>query len=145
LKPVHGPEEIKLFCDGASRGNPGPASAGAVLYDAQSGAVLAEISETLGLATNNVAEYHALLLALQEALSLGAKKVSIFADSQLLVRQINGQYKVKHPDMKKLCGQALELLAQFESWKANHVPREQNSAADKLANRALDRAAPPKA
>jgi ribonuclease HI len=131
----------RLFCDGASRGNPGPASAGAVVYDAETGEVAAEISRTLGIATNNVAEYQALLLGLEEALKLGARKVAVFADSQLLVRQLTGRYQVRHPDMRRLWGQARLLLGQFESWQASHVPREQNSVADRLANEALDAAA----
>ncbi len=134
------PLKVRIFCDGASRGNPGPASAGAVLYDAGGGQVLGQVSKRLGVATNNTAEYRALILALQEAARLGAREVDVFADSQLLVRQINGQYRVKHPGIKALHQEASGLLAGFAAWKATHVPREQNRAADALANRALDRA-----
>src|SRR3954470_7757452 len=111
-------EAARLFCDGASRGNPGLASAGAVIYDGASGKVLAEISQPLGIATNNVAEYQALILGLGEALKLGIRKVAVFLDSQLLVRQLTGRYRVRHPDMLRLHEQARGLLAQFESWKA---------------------------
>ena len=131
-------QSARLFCDGASRGNPGPASAGAVVYDALTGEVAAEISRSLGVATNNVAEYQALLLGLEETLKLGATRVAIFADSQLLVRQLTGRYQVRHPDMRRLWGQAKSLLERFESWQASHVPREQNAEADRLANLALD-------
>jgi len=131
-------QSARLFCDGASRGNPGPASAGAVVYDALTGKVAAEISRSLGVATNNVAEYQALLLGLEETLKLGATRVAIFADSQLLVRQLTGRYQVRHPDMRRLWGQAKSLLERFESWQASHVPREQNAEADRLANLALD-------
>lgn len=130
--------DVKIFCDGASRGNPGPASAGAVLTEEASGRVLAEVSQALGVATNNVAEYSALILALQKARQLGAERVLVFADSQLLVRQVNGQYRVKHPGIKALHQQVLELLKGFLGWQATHVPREQNRVADRLANRALD-------
>lgn len=133
-----GPLSVKIYCDGASRGNPGPASAGAVIIDAATGQVAAEVSRCLGTATNNVAEYQALLLGLEQALKLGARKVAVFADSQLLVRQLTGRYQVRHPDMRRLWGQARLLLEKFESWQASHIPREQNSEADRLANEALD-------
>ena len=129
-----------LFCDGASRGNPGPAAAGAVVLEEGTGKTAAEVSRALGQATNNVAEYRALLLGLEEALRLGARKVSVFADSQLLVRQLLGTYRVRHPDMKRLWEEAQVLLGRFESWRATHVPREQNKRADRLANQALDAA-----
>jgi ribonuclease HI len=131
--------EIRLFCDGASRGNPGPSSAGAVLYDASSNVEAASLSRYLGEGTNNQAEYQALILGLEEASRLGARKVSIFADSQLLVRQLCGQYRVKNPQIQSLFGQVIRLLNRFESWQASHIPREQNSRADELANEALDK------
>jgi ribonuclease HI len=132
--------KVLMHCDGASRGNPGPASAGAQLCDALTGQVLAEVSEALGVATNNVAEYQALVLGLKKARQLGVEEILIKADSQLLIRQINGQYRVKHPDMQRLHAQAFVLLGQFAKWSAEHVPREANAEADRLANLALDRA-----
>jgi ribonuclease HI len=127
----------EIYCDGASRGNPGPASAGAVLLD-QAGKILAEISQRLGRATNNEAEYAALILALRKARELGIGTVSVKADSQLVIRQLTGEYKVKHPEMKKRHAEAMGLLKEFSAWSASHVPREQNEHADKLANAALD-------
>jgi len=128
---------VEIFCDGASRGNPGPASAGAVLFG-DGGKLLAEISERLGVATNNEAEYVALILALKKARALGASTVAVNADSQLVIRQLTGHYKVKHPEMKRRHAEAMELLKGFSGWSAKHVPREQNEHADKLANAALD-------
>ena len=130
---------VEIYCDGASRGNPGPASAGAVLFGA-GGVVLAEISECLGIATNNEAEYQALIFALKKARELGILKVKIRADSQLVIRQLTGHYKVKHPGMKLRHAEALALLGGFSGWSAEHVPRGQNEHADRLANLALDRA-----
>jgi len=129
---------VEIFCDGASRGNPGPASAGAVLKS--EGKVVAEVSQRLGVATNNEAEYAALILALKKAHELGAARVDVKADSQLVIRQLTGEYKVKHPEMKKYHAQAMVLLKGFSGWSAKHVPREQNAHADKLANAALDAA-----
>src|SRR5258708_2132560 len=131
------PSSAEIYCDGASRGNPGPASAGAVLLDIE-GRVLAEISQSLGRATNNEAEYAALILALRKALELGVSEVVVKADSQLVIRQVTGEYKVKHPEMKKRHAEAMGLLREFSGWSATHVPREQNERADKLANAALD-------
>jgi ribonuclease HI len=141
--PLQGPAgkelAVSLFCDGASRGNPGPASAGAVIKDAQ-GNNLATVSETLGVATNNRAEYMGLILGLEKAQKLGASQVAIFADSQLMVRQILGQYKVRDAGLKELVARAKKLLSGFRAWRAEHIPRGQNAEADALANRALDRA-----
>ena len=133
------PSSVEIYCDGARRGNPGPASAGAVLLG-EGGEVLAEISERLGTATNNEAEYAALIFALRKALELGAGTVSIKADSQLVIRQLTGQYKVKHPGMKLRHAEAMALLKRLPGWSATHVPRELNAHADKLANAALDKA-----
>lgn len=132
-------EELILHCDGASRGNPGPAAAGGQITRASDRSVVAEISVALGIATNNVAEYQALILGLEKALELGAERLTIRADSQLLIRQINGQYRVKHPDMKQLHAKATVLLSRLKGWRAEHVPREMNREADRLANLALDR------
>jgi ribonuclease HI/probable phosphoglycerate mutase len=127
----------KLFTDGASRGNPGEAGAGSVLLDGD-GQELAARSLYLGQCTNNVAEYKALIMGLQSVLELDCGKVEISLDSQLIVRQIQGQYKVKHPALKPLFEEVKELLAQIDSWIVAHVPREQNKRADELANQGID-------
>jgi ribonuclease HI len=129
---------VDIYCDGASRGNPGPAAAGAVLYERGTAKVLARISKALGRATNNEAEYVALLLALQEAQRLGAEGVAVHADSELVIKQLQGVYKVKHPVMRERHQEAMRLLAHFKAWSAVHVPRECNVEADRLANLALD-------
>jgi ribonuclease HI len=133
---------LDIFCDGASRGNPGPASAGAVLYRSGTLDVQARVSKTLGRATNNEAEYSALLLALYEAQKLGATAVTVHADSELVIKQLNGVYKVKHPVMRERHQEAMRLLTRFSAWRAVHVPRERNTEADRLANEALDRGGP---
>ncbi|MCI5162209.1 MAG: reverse transcriptase-like protein [Candidatus Electrothrix sp. AX5] len=127
----------KLFTDGASRGNPGEAGAGSVLLDGD-GQELAARSLYLGKCTNNVAEYKALIMGLQSVLELDCGRVDIFLDSQLIVRQIQGQYKVKHPALKPLFEEVKELLANIDSWTVAHVPREQNKRADELANKGID-------
>jgi ribonuclease HI/probable phosphoglycerate mutase len=127
----------QLFTDGASRGNPGPAGAGSVLIDAE-GRERAARSLCLGCCTNNVAEYRALLLGLQSALELGCKRVDIRLDSELIVRQLQGRYKVKHEALKPLFAEVKGLLAQLEGWTICHIPREQNKRADQLANQGID-------
>ncbi len=127
----------KLFTDGASRGNPGEAGAGSVLLDGGD-QELAARSCYLGKCTNNVAEYKALIMGLQSVLELDCGKVEIFLDSQLIVRQIQGSYKVKHPTLKPLFIQVNALLAKVDSWTVAHVPREQNKRADELANKGID-------
>jgi ribonuclease HI len=131
------PEELQIHIDGASRGNPGEAAFG-VHVAAPGGEELASLYGYLGRASNNVAEYQALIHALRYALGRGARRVKVFSDSQLVVRQLDGSYKVKHPDMRPLHQEAASLLARFEEARVLHVPREQNRAADRLANRALD-------
>ena len=128
---------IILCTDGGSRGNPGPAGFGIVLTD-ESGSVLAERGEFIGRATCNEAEYHGLIAGLEEARNLGARELLIRADSQLLVRQISGQYKVKSRRLMPLVLRARELLQGFPSWRAEHVRREMNWRADALANEAMD-------
>ena len=123
--------------DGASRGNPGKAGAGALIKDVE-GRVLKALKKYLGKATNNVAEYSALLVALKGASDLGCREIEVLADSELLVKQINGVYKVKSEDLRPLYEEAVSLLKGFKSYKVRHVYREQNSAADKLANEAID-------
>ena len=125
-------------CDGAARGNPGPAAIGAVLSDAADGQAVLEISERIGRATNNVAEYAAVIRAVEQAVALRATEVSLLLDSQLLVNQLQGRYKVKAPHLRPLHRKALALLGQLARWQVRYVPREQNHAADRLANMALD-------
>lgn len=126
--------------DGAARGNPGPAGCGAVICD-EKGAVVRALSRYLGHATNNVAEYQALLMGLEVLIELKRNKIVVQSDSQLLVRQINGEYRVKDEKLKELYQRATGLLRQFGSYRIVHVPRECNKAADRLANRGIDEAA----
>jgi ribonuclease HI len=127
--------------DGASRGNPGPAAIGVVVTDAR-GQVLREVGEFIGPATHNVAEYRALLRALEEARALGADSVEVRSDSELLVSQLRGTYRVKSPDLGPLYLEAVRLLRSFARHTVTKVPRGRNAAADALANRALDAAVP---
>jgi len=131
--------KVVIHVDGGARGNPGPAAAAAVL-STPDGSVLDEASATIGDATNNVAEYRGLLLGLQRARALGATEVEVIGDSELIARQVNGQYKVKHPSMKPLHLEALAALNGFERWSIRTVPRAQNERADALVNAALDAA-----
>jgi ribonuclease HI len=129
--------KLVVHVDGGSRGNPGPAAAAAVL-SSPDGEVVDEAAETLGRATNNVAEYRGLLLGLERARALGATEVEVVNDSELIAHQVNGRYKVKHADMKPLHAAALQALRGFERWSIRPVPRAQNAAADALVNQALD-------
>ena len=129
--------EVIVHTDGASRGNPGPAAIGVVIQDPQ-GRVLLELGEALQRTTNNVAEYTAVIRALERARELGARRVRCLMDSQLVVRQLNGSYKVKHADMLPLYRRVLELVQAFDDVTFSHVPREMNAEADRLANSALD-------
>ena len=131
------PETLFLRIDGASRGNPGDAGFGVAVEDAE-GTSIASLYGFLGTASNNVAEYQALIHALDYAIARGARHVEIFSDSQLVVRQIQGQYRVKHPAMVPLHREARALLGRLERATLHHVPREQNRAADRLANQAVD-------
>lgn len=126
-----------LFTDGASRGNPGQAGAGAVLLG-ENGEELTACSAYLGACTNNVAEYRALLLGLTEAKRLGCAELAISLDSELIVRQIQGRYKVKHEALLPLYTQVREQLARFDRWTIAHVPRSENARADQLANQGID-------
>jgi len=130
-------DQITIYTDGGSRGNPGPAAAAFILID-PAGAQLQAKAFFLGQATNNVAEYTALLKALEAANQIGAKKVAVFSDSELLVRQINGQYKVKSEQIRPLLNQALDLLDKFKKPSVQYIPREKNKRADKLVNQALN-------
>ena len=125
--------------DGGARGNPGPAAIGVVVRDGE-GNVLQDLGETIGEATNNVAEYKALIRGIELARELGADELQIHGDSELVVKQMLGQYKVKHPDMKPLHAEAKEALAGLSDWSISHVRREQNAEADALVNQALDAA-----
>ncbi len=129
--------ECRLYTDGASRGNPGQAGAGIALFDNQ-GRELAARSAYLGRCTNNIAEYRALVLGLETALELGCTSLAVFMDSQLIVRQVTGRYKVKNAGIKPLFQEVRELLGRFDSWTINHVPRAENKRADELANRGID-------
>ncbi|MCB2227509.1 MAG: ribonuclease HI family protein [Desulfarculaceae bacterium] len=131
---------LTLQADGGSRGNPGPAGSGAVLYDNQ-GNEVAALSRYLGVATNNEAEYQGLIMGLEEAKRLGASELNIKLDSELIVRQIEGRYKVKAPGLKPLFAKAKGLLQSFAKVSILHVPRAQNARADQLANLAMDRRA----
>lgn len=130
-------QALRLHVDGASRGNPGEAGFG-VQVRLPDGSELAGLYGYLGTATNNVAEYQALLHGLRFALDRGAREVEVFSDSELLVRQISGRYRVKNPGLVPLFREAQSLLARFERWRVAHVPRERNREADALANRAVD-------
>ncbi len=128
---------LVVHVDGGARGNPGPAAIGVVLTR-DDGTLLEEIGERIGVATNNVAEYRAVLRGAQMALELGAREIELINDSELVARQLTGAYKVKHPSMRPLYDEAIGLLASFERWQIRSVPRAQNARADELVNAALD-------
>ncbi len=129
--------KVIIFTDGAARGNPGPAAIGAVIKDEKSN-IAATISRCLGATTNNQAEYRAVIAALEKAVSLGARQVALYSDSELIVKQINGQYKIKHAALRPLYQEVVKLAGALDSFKIAHVPRERNKEADALANKALD-------
>lgn len=129
--------KVVAFCDGGARGNPGPAGIGVTMRNPR-GTVLAEISEAIGHATNNVAEYTAVKRALERARELDASEVEIVTDSKLLVEQLNGRYKVKNPTLRRLHGEVRAGARGFSSVTYRHVPRERNRRADELVNRAID-------
>ncbi len=131
-------KNARLYCDGACRGNPGPAGIGAVLIMDETNGKHLELSEYIGEATNNVAEYKSLILGLTKSIENNAFDLEIFLDSELVVRQITGQYRVKDPKMQVLYKETHVLLAQLSSYVINHVLREKNKKADALANKALD-------
>ncbi len=130
-------KKLNIYSDGGARGNPGPAAIGVVIYD-DAKKILKRISQSIGPTTNNQAEYKALIVGLQEAAKFGASELVCFLDSELVVRQATGQYKVKEPGLKDLVMQVLRLIKQFEKVEFVHVPREKNKLADKLVNQALD-------
>jgi ribonuclease HI len=131
---------LTIYIDGGSRGNPGPAAAGVVIHD-EAGRVLHEGAYFLGTETNNAAEYRALLLALERATRLPPQPLAIFSDSELLVRQMTGEYRVKNPRLSELHLEAQRLLLRVQRWSFRHIPRDENRRADYLANLALDRSA----
>ena len=141
-------ESITAYCDGGSRGNPGPAGFGVYIQDA-AGEVLAELSQYLGTRTNNFAEYSALLAALEFAIGKQHRSLRVISDSELMVKQIKGQYRVNSPELRPLYEEARRRIAQVEHFQIQHVLREKNHHADRLANLAMDRgtgrspAAPP--
>lgn len=133
-------EELILYCDGGSRGNPGPSAIGAVVYDAATDppTLIASVSESIGVATNNIAEYKALIAGLDAVAHLRARAVHVRADSQLMIKQLRGEYKVKNEGLKPLHAAARVLLAEYEVADLQHVRREENTDADALVNAALD-------
>ncbi|MDR5694125.1 MAG: ribonuclease HI family protein [Armatimonadota bacterium] len=132
-----GARVLSCYIDGAARGNPGPAGIGVVVL-AQDGTVLREIARYVGETTNNVAEYYALLAALEEALHQGAEEVVIYSDSELLVRQVNGTYRVRSAHLLPLFQRARALMGRLRKVAVRHIGREKNARADRLANRAID-------
>jgi ribonuclease HI len=131
--------KVIVHVDGGARGNPGPAAAASEISD-PAGEVLEERARLLGTATNNVAEYRALLLGLERARALGATEVEVVNDSELVAKQVQGLYKVKHEAMRPLHREALAALKEFERWSIRSVPRADNAHADALVNAALDQA-----
>jgi ribonuclease HI len=132
--------KVVVNVDGGARGNPGPAAIGVVVSEPD-GTVIDEVAEPIGVATNNVAEYRAVLKGIERAQALGAGEIELIGDSELVARQLTGAYKVKHPSMKPLHAEALAALGGFHSWRIRTVPRAQNARADELVNQALDAAA----
>ena len=138
LAPSSNIRSLTIYVDGASRGNPGPAGIGVLIEDEEG--LCREHLAYIGEATNNVAEYRALLLALRKAKGLKPREVTVFSDSELLVRQLRGEYRVKSPELQKLYRAVRSLLASFPSFQIEHIGREQNRRADELANLAIDQA-----
>ncbi len=126
---------LEIYIDGASRGNPGPSAIGAIIC--QEGKTIKNISAFIGQATNNIAEYTALIYALEEALVMKASSVSVKTDSQLLARQLNGEYKVKNANISGLYARAVRLISGFKDFCIENIPREENAGADKLASKAI--------
>jgi ribonuclease HI len=134
---VPGAKRLVVNVDGGARGNPGPAAIAAVATD-PTGKVLAERSERIGKATNNVAEYRALLLGVELARELGAEQLELIGDSELIARQVRGEYKVKEAGLKPLHAEVTEALERLKRWSIRNVPRAENAEADRLVNEALD-------
>jgi ribonuclease HI len=138
-------DEVLIYCDGGSRGNPGPSAIGAVVLDPSTDPPrrLAEVSERIGITTNNVAEYRALIGGLEAAAPFGARRVRVRADSKLVVEQVKGAWKVRQPHLRPLFEEARKLLSGYDEVDVRHVPRAENVDADALVNAALDAPAPP--
>ena len=130
-------KKLYIYADGGARGNPGPAGIGVVIYDSKK-KKLKEFYKYIGEATNNNAEYNALIQGLEEARSMGAEEVVVNLDSELVVNQLNGEYRVKSPDMKSLFEKAVEALKKFKAFEIRHIDRAENKEADKLANKAMN-------
>ncbi len=129
--------KVIINADGAARGNPGPAAIGATIKD-ETGNLITSVSRRIGITTNNQAEYRAVITALEKAISLGAKQVILKSDSELVVQQINGRYKIKNAALRPLYQEVVKLTGSLESFTISYVPRAQNAEADSLANKALD-------
>jgi ribonuclease HI len=129
-------KKVVIYTDGASSGNPGPAAIGAVIKD-ERGNLITSISQHIGTTTNNQAEYRAIIAALEKAISLGARDVELRSDSELVVKQIKGRYRVKKATLRPLYQKVVQLIGSLEAFTITHIPREQNREADRLANKAL--------
>jgi ribonuclease HI len=129
--------KVIIYTDGAARGNPGPAAIGATLKD-EKGNLITQISRRIGRTTNNQAEYQAIIAALEKAISLSAKHVELHSDSELVVKQINGRYRVKNVSLRPLYQKIVQLIGSLEGFTIAYIPRQQNAEADALANKALD-------
>jgi ribonuclease HI len=129
--------KVIIYTDGAARGNPGPGAIGVVIKD-KAGAILGKISRRLGVTTNNQAEYQAIIIGLEKAISIGVKNVVVKSDSELVVNQITGHYKIKNTALRPLYQRVVQLTGSLESFSISYIPREQNAMADALANKALD-------
>lgn len=132
-------KRLKIYVDGASRGNPGDAGIGIVMLD-EGGNVVKEICDYIGQTTNNIAEYTALVTAMKEAIEVGCEEIEVFSDSELMVKQIKGEYQIKNEGLKRLYSQVSQLMKEFRSFSINHVKREFNKRADELANEGIDMA-----
>jgi len=137
LKDRLSEKKLIIYTDGAARGNPGPASIGAIIKD-EKGNLIAQISRRIGLTTNNQAEYRAIIAALEKAVSTGATHVELKSDSELVVKQINGRYKVKKVTLRTHYQKVIQLIGSLDGFMIAHIPREQNAEANALANKALD-------
>jgi ribonuclease HI len=129
---------VIIYTDGAARGNPGPAAIGVIIQD-RDGNPLAQISRRLAATTNNQAEYRAIIAGLESAIGLGARRVAVKSDSELVVNQLNGRYKIKNTALRPLYQKIVQLAGKLESFRVDYIPREKNTRADALANQALDR------
>lgn len=130
-------KRLEIYIDGGARGNPGPAGVGVVVLD-ESGKRIKDVSKYIGEATNNIAEYSALLYGLEEALILRADEIKINLDSELVAKQITGEYRVKDPNIRPLFERALNMLKSFKNFEVNHIDRSKNKEADKLVNKAIN-------